>query len=92
MDSNIRLNNTNISKFLLPESGILTWPTKHATSSLTHPKMYEYFHVSAESFFFLPLVTTSYIIIRNTKEIRDNIMLPWVQCALTRDCISPIGL
>lgn len=91
MDSNVRLNNSDVSKYLLPVSGILAWPTKHAISSLTHPKMYEYFHVLKESFFFLPLVQTSHIVIRNTKEIRENIMLPWVQCALTRDCISPIG-
>ncbi|XP_015605058.1 uncharacterized protein LOC107272420 [Cephus cinctus] len=91
MDSNVRLNSSDISKYLLPKSGILTWPTRHAISSLTHSKMYEYFHVSAESFFFLPLVRASHLVIRNTNEIRDNVMLPWVQCALTRDCICPIG-
>ncbi|KAK0166115.1 hypothetical protein PV328_004562 [Microctonus aethiopoides] len=91
MDSNVRLNNSDISKFLLPKFGILTWSTKHAISSLTHPKMYEYFHVSAESFFFLKLIRASHIVIRNTSEIRENVMLPWVQCALTRDCICPIG-
>lgn len=91
MDSNIRLNSTDISKYLFPKSGVLTWPTRHAISSLTHPKMYEYFHASAENFFFLPLIEASYIVIRNTKEIRDKVMLPWVQCALTRDCICPIG-
>lgn len=91
MDSNVRLNSSDISNYLLPKYGLLTWPTKHATSSLTHPKMYEYFHASAESFFFLPLVRASYLVIRNTEEIRKNVMLPWVQCALTRDCICPIG-
>ncbi|XP_023290116.1 uncharacterized protein LOC105700899 isoform X2 [Orussus abietinus] len=91
MDSNVRLNSSKISKYLSPKSGILTWPTRHAISSLTHPKMYEYFRVSAESFFFLPLIRASHLIVRNTKEIRDNVMLPWVQCALTRDCICPIG-
>lgn len=91
MDSNVRLNSSEISAHLFPKYGILTWPTKHATSSLTHPKMYEYFHASAESFFFLPLIRASYLVIRNTEEIRKNVMLPWVQCALTRDCICPIG-
>ena len=91
MDSNIRLNSSDITKYLVPKSGILTWPTRHAISSLTHPKMYEYFHASAESFFFLPLIRTSHLVIRNTNEIRENVMLPWVQCALTRDCICPIG-
>ncbi|XP_066603427.1 uncharacterized protein [Prorops nasuta] len=91
MDSDMRLNSSEISKYLSPKSGILTWSTKHAISSLTHPKMYEYFHVSAESFFFLPLIRASHLVIKNSKEIRDNVMLPWVQCALTRDCIYPIG-
>lgn len=91
MDSNVRLNSSDIAKYLLPKSGILTWPTRHAISSLTHPKMYEYFHVSAESFFFLPLIRASHLVIRNVKEIREKVMLPWVQCALTRDCICPIG-
>ncbi|XP_014612603.1 PREDICTED: uncharacterized protein LOC106791474 isoform X3 [Polistes canadensis] len=91
MDSNVRLNSSDVSKYLFPKSGVLTWPTRHAISSLTHPKMYEYFHASAESFFFLPLIRASHIVIRNTKDIREKVMLPWVQCALTRDCICPIG-
>ncbi|XP_043270906.1 uncharacterized protein [Venturia canescens] len=91
MDSNVRLNSSDVVKYLSPKSGVLTWPTKHAISSLTHPKMYEYFHVPAESFFFLPFVRASHIVLRNTREIRNNVMLPWVQCALTRDCICPIG-
>ncbi|XP_046736524.1 uncharacterized protein LOC124405555 [Diprion similis] len=91
MDSNVRLNSSEISAYLFPKYGFLTWPTKHATSSLTHPKMYEYFHTSVESFFFLPLIRASYLVISNTKKIRENVMLPWVQCALTRDCICPIG-
>lgn len=53
--------------------------------------MYEYFHVSVESFFFLPLIWASHLVIQNTKEISDRVMLPWVKCALTRDCICPIG-
>ncbi|CAG5073684.1 Protein of unknown function [Cotesia congregata] len=48
MESNVRINNTDVVKYLLPKYGILTWPTKHAISSLTHPKMYEYFHMNAE--------------------------------------------
>lgn len=91
MESNVRLNSSDISKYLSPKSGILTWPTRHAISSLTHPKMYEYFHASAESFFFLPLIRASHLVISNIKDIRERVMLPWVQCALTRDCISPIG-
>lgn len=91
MDPNVRLNSSDISKYLSPKSGILSWPTRHAISSLTHPKMYEYFHVTAESFFFLPLIRASHLVISNIKDIREKVMLPWVQCALTRDCISPIG-
>ncbi|XP_044593164.1 uncharacterized protein LOC123271016 [Cotesia glomerata] len=91
MESNVRINNTDVVKYLLPKYGILTWSTKHAISSLTHPKMYEYFHMNAESFFFLPLIHASHIVIKNSFDVQEEIMLPWVQCALTRDCISPIG-
>lgn len=31
------------------------------------------------------------LLIVNTETIHKNVMLPWVQCALTQDCIIPIG-
>lgn len=72
-------------------TGVVTWATHHAASSLTHPKMFDYFHTSSESFFFLPMVQSSHIMLYNTAEVHTKLMLPWIQCALTQDCIDPIG-
>lgn len=66
-------------------------PLRNAVSSLTHKKMFDYFHTVAENFLFLQMVASDTLIIINTKEIHQKILLPWVQCALTQDCIIPIG-
>lgn len=71
--------------------GIITWPIRPAVSSLTHPKMFEYFHTDADSFLFLPMVEVIRLVIVRSSTITNNIMMPWVQCALTQDCIFPIG-
>uniref|UniRef100_A0A1B0CQ33 Uncharacterized protein n=1 Tax=Lutzomyia longipalpis TaxID=7200 RepID=A0A1B0CQ33_LUTLO len=36
-------------------SGVLGWVTRQAVSARTHPKMFEYFQVTKESFLFLPM-------------------------------------
>jgi len=74
-------------------TGIITWPmmVKNAVSSLTHKKMFEYFHTDTDNFLFLPMVSADVLLIVNKKEVHTTIMLPWVQCALTHDCIVPIG-
>lgn len=73
--------------------GILAWPLelKNPVSSLTHKKMFEYFHTDAENFLFLQMVKADVLFIVNTDGIHKEIMLPWIQCALTQDCIFPIG-
>ncbi|XP_066998338.1 uncharacterized protein [Anabrus simplex] len=71
--------------------GVTSWPTKFATTSLTHPKMFDYFCTSPDSFLFLPMVESSRILIYNNFGIHRELMLPWVKCALTRDCVYPIG-
>lgn len=72
-------------------AGILTWPMKKAVSSLTHKKMFEYFHTEAENFLFLQMIDAQRLIVVNTPAIHRHIMLPWIQCSLTPDCIHPIG-
>nr|CAD7400246.1 unnamed protein product [Timema cristinae] len=73
------------------EGGVVSWATYHPTSSLTHPKMFDYFQTTAESFLFLPMVEASTLLLVNVEGVHAKIMLPWVQCALTQDCILPIG-
>ena len=72
-------------------SGVVSWATHYATSSLTHPKMFDYFHTSAESFLFLPMVEATMLLFYNLPGVHNGLMLPWVQCALTQDCVLPVG-
>lgn len=78
---------------VLKNSGIIAWPmlSKNAVSSLTHKKMFDYFHTDTDNFLFLPMVSVDSLLIVNTASVHNDIMLPWVQCALTHDCIIPIG-
>lgn len=75
------------------DSGILAWPMplKNAVSSLTHKKMFEYFHTDADNFLFVQMVSGDVLLLINTESVHKDIMLPWIQCALTQDCIMPIG-
>ncbi|XP_011631535.1 uncharacterized protein LOC105423481 [Pogonomyrmex barbatus] len=41
MDSNVRLNSSDIAKYLCPKSGILTWPTRH-TGEFNKKPQYRY--------------------------------------------------
>lgn len=83
----------NLFNGVVKGSGILTWamPLKNAVSSRTHKKMFDYFHTEADNFLFVQMVTANSIILVNTESTHKEVMLPWVQCALTQDCIHPIG-
>lgn len=53
--------------------------------------MFEYFHTDADNFLFLQMVSAGALMLVNTESVHKEIMLPWVQCSLTQDCIIPIG-
>lgn len=53
--------------------------------------MFEYFRTDADNFLFLQMVSADVLLIINTESVHREIMLPWVQCSLTQDCIIPIG-
>lgn len=73
-------------------SGILGWTTKlQAVSSLTHPKMFKYFETDVESFQFLQMVSMSMVVFVDTPTVNEKILLPWVKCSLTMECIHPLG-
>ncbi|CAH1986599.1 unnamed protein product [Acanthoscelides obtectus] len=84
---------TRLFEEMAKKSGVLAWPfdLKNPVSSLTHKKMFEYFHSDAENFLFLQMVRADALILVNTVMIHNQVMLPWVQCSLTQDCIFPIG-
>lgn len=72
-------------------NGVLGWTTRQAVSSLTHPKMFEYFETDIESFLFLPMVSMDFVVFADTKIVNEKILLPWIKCTLTMECIHPIG-
>lgn len=53
--------------------------------------MFEYFHTDADNFLFLEMVSGDVLLLVNTESVHKDITLPWVQCALTQDCLTPIG-
>lgn len=64
---------------------------KHAVTSLTHPKMFEYFDTVVDNFQFTPMIRVRSLLVYNTEAMHEHVMLPWVQCALIQECIYPIG-
>lgn len=74
-------------------SGVLGWTTRSMTavSSRTHPKMFDYFQTDAENFMFLPMVSMDAILFVDSDLVNEKILLPWIKCTLTLECIHPIG-
>lgn len=72
-------------------TGVLGWNTSTAVSTRTHPKMFEYFQTDADDFIFLRMVDLDVVLFLDTPFVEKNIMLPWLKCALTVECIDPIG-
>lgn len=80
------------------EPGLIrAWPIMQPTSSLTHPRMFEYFHTNAESFYFHHMVRGGQLLVSVLDDgvgwthFGAGLMLPWVHCALDVDCIAPMG-
>lgn len=71
-------------------TGVLAWQRHAAVTSLTHPRMFHYFHASLDDFLFVQMVDVTRLIVVD-KPSTVEIMRPWIQCALTVDCIMPIG-
>ncbi|XP_022918370.1 uncharacterized protein [Onthophagus taurus] len=84
---------TKLFETTIKGDGVQAWPmvSKIPVSSVTHKKMFEYFHTDAESFLFVPMMSGEIFLIFNTESNHKQVMLPWVQCAITQDCIIPIG-
>ncbi|KAK3583414.1 hypothetical protein CHS0354_040383 [Potamilus streckersoni] len=71
--------------------GISAWTIDDPTSALTHPKMFEFFKTKKEKYYFHHAVKSTHLIIYNTDRVHRELMLPWVKCALTEECIDPTG-
>lgn len=72
-------------------SGVLGWTTQQAVTSRTHPKMFDYFDTDADNFLFLPMVSLDFVFFASTPAVNEKILLPWVKCVLTPECLHPIG-
>uniref|UniRef100_A0A2M4BRZ5 Putative secreted protein n=1 Tax=Anopheles marajoara TaxID=58244 RepID=A0A2M4BRZ5_9DIPT len=72
-------------------SGVLGCATKQPVTSRTHPKMFEYFEIAVDNFFFLPMTSLEFVFFRNSPTVNEKVLLPWVRCALTLECLHPIG-
>lgn len=83
----------DVQKYLnkTKQNGILAWPNSEPVSQLTHPSMFKYFKTQATDFYFVHILDTTQFIIYNNQLIHNNLMLPWVKCALKEECISPRG-
>ncbi|XP_020806795.1 uncharacterized protein LOC110182947 isoform X2 [Drosophila serrata] len=71
--------------------GVLGWNLPTAVSSLTHPKMFDYFESNAENFIFLRMTELDAVFFSDSPDVNEKIMLPWLKCCLTLECIDPIG-
>lgn len=70
--------------------GVLAWPRRAAVTSLTHPRMFHYLHADTDDFLFVQMLDVSRLLVAPRPALAD-IMRQWIQCALTLDCIMPIG-
>jgi hypothetical protein len=59
-------------------------------TSNTHPRMFDYFDSDADSFLFVRQVTLDAVFFHNSKFLDDNILLPWIKCVLTPQCIQAV--
>lgn len=74
-------------------SGVKGWCTEPtlAVSARTHQKMYEYFHTDDDNFKFLKMISLDAMFFVDRPVVNQRILLPWIKCALTPECIHPIG-
>ena len=73
------------------KTGLVAWPLTHPTSTLTHYNMFRYFNTTHRDYHFHRMVEPHRLLLYNTPEVHQKLMLPWVQCALDLDCIAPVG-
>ncbi|CAH0718681.1 unnamed protein product, partial [Brenthis ino] len=70
--------------------GVVAWPRRAAVTSLTHPRMFQYLRADADDFLFVQMLDASRLLLAPRPAL-PALMHRWVQCALTLNCIMPIG-
>ena len=66
------------------------WPSTKSNSEKGIDKLIKDNEI-IEPYKFQHMVDMRGLLLYNTQKIRDELMIPWVKCALTPDCIEPIG-
>ena len=70
------------------------WPSKDEPSKGDTKKLYDTIKKDdeiIESYRFQHMVDMQGLLMYNTQNVRDDLMIPWIKCALTPNCIEPIG-
>lgn len=80
-----------LQKRLATRNGVLGWNSPTPVSARTHPKMFNYFQTDADNFYFLRMVDLDAVFFVGNQLVTEKILLPWLKCALTLECIDPIG-
>lgn len=79
----------------LKSGGVFTWPLTDPaflpSAALTHPNMFAFFHTKKHHYDFQQMGDAGTLLLYNTEGVHRYLMRPWVSCALTHNCISPIG-
>ncbi|KAG5685075.1 hypothetical protein PVAND_014276 [Polypedilum vanderplanki] len=60
-------------------------------TSNTHPRMFDFFLSDADSFLFVRQAKLDAVFFHGSKFLDEKILLPWLKCILTPQCIQPIG-
>ena len=66
------------------------WPSTKSKSEKDLDKLIKDNEI-IEPYKFQHMVDMRGLLLYNTQKVRDQLMIPWVKCALTPDCIEPIG-
>lgn len=69
-------------------AGVVAWARRAAVTSLTHPRMFSYLRARRDDFLFVPAVDVSRLMLSAGAA---PLLRAWVRCALTEDCIMPLG-
>lgn len=87
----IRGNVNDLNSLKTKSNGVLGWTTRKAVSTRTHPKMFDYFETDSDDFLFVRMVGLDSVFFTDSQIVNEKIMLPWIKCILTLECIDPIG-
>lgn len=83
----LNYSSSSLTLFNLMEEEVLL-----PTSSLTHDKMFTFFGVKREDYFFRRVVDPSIFILKTSnKKIMNEVLFSWIKCVLQVECLSPLG-